>query len=138
LAVGLAGLGLVLLRRPANQERTESMVAQMSKVASSPAIAIVGAGAALANPGAFIPIALKDISELDPSASEYVVQWVFFTVVSLLPLMLALVMLIVARQRSERVLSRVRTWLEAHVMAIAALLVLLVGVSLLRNGIAGL
>src|SRR4029453_19261579 len=65
LAVGLAGLGLVLLRRPADQKRTESMVAQMSKVASSPAIAIVGAGAALANPGAFIPIALKDISELD-------------------------------------------------------------------------
>jgi hypothetical protein len=37
------------------------MVDQMSKVASSPVIAIVGAGAALANPGGFIPIALKTI-----------------------------------------------------------------------------
>lgn len=127
-----------LARRPLNPKQTAAAVERMGRLASAPVIAVIGAGAALANPGAFIPIALKDISELDPSASEYVVQWVFFTVVSLLPLMLALVMLIVARQRTERVLSRVRTWLEAHVMAIAALLVLLVGVSLLRNGIAGL
>jgi hypothetical protein len=45
------------------------MVARMSKVASSPAVAIVGAGAVLANPGAFIPLALKSISETDPSAA---------------------------------------------------------------------
>ena len=30
------------------------------------------------NPGAFIPIALKNISELDPSAAQYIVNWVFF------------------------------------------------------------
>lgn len=36
----------------------ESAVARMGKVASSPAVAIVGAGAMLANPGAFIPLAL--------------------------------------------------------------------------------
>jgi hypothetical protein len=34
--------------------RTASAVAQMSRVASSTAIAVVGAGAMLANPGAFI------------------------------------------------------------------------------------
>ena len=48
--------------------------------------AIVGAGAALANPGGFIPIALKDISELNPSTIQYAVDWLFFTVASLLPL----------------------------------------------------
>ena len=56
------------LRRPRDPKKEETMVAQMSKVASSPAIAIVGAGAALANPGAFIPIALKAISQTNPTA----------------------------------------------------------------------
>jgi hypothetical protein len=138
LAVGLAGLGLVLLRRPANQERTESMVAQMSKVASSPAIAIVGAGAALANPGAFIPIALKDISELDPSAAQYIVDWLFFSLVSLLPLALALVLLLVSRERAMRLLENARDWLLRHGQTVAAVLALLLAASLLRSGIAGL
>jgi hypothetical protein len=127
-----------LARRPANPKQTAAAVEKMGRIASSPVIAVVGAGAALANPGAFIPIALKDISELDPSASEYVVDWLFFTLVSLLPLMLALVMLVVARQRAERWLETARRWLESHVMTIAAVIVLLVGISLLRNGIAGL
>ena len=138
LAVGLAGLGLVLLRRPANQERTESMVAQMSKVASSPAIAIVGAGAALANPGAFIPVALKDISELDPSAAQYIVDWLFFSLVSLLPLALALVLLLVSRERAMRLLENARDWLLRHGQTVAAVLALLLAASLLRSGIAGL
>ena len=38
-------------RRPVDPARIERMVGQMSKVADSPAIAIVGAGAMLANPG---------------------------------------------------------------------------------------
>jgi hypothetical protein len=138
LALGLAGLGLVLLRRPANQERTESMVAQMSKVASSPAIAIVGAGAALANPGAFIPVALKDISELDPSAAQYIVDWLFFSLVSLLPLALALVLLLVSRERAMRLLESARDWLLRHGQTVAAVLALLLAASLLRSGIAGL
>ena len=49
-------------------------------VASSPAIAVVAAGATLANPGGFIPIALKEISQLGPSAGEYIVLWVAFAV----------------------------------------------------------
>src|SRR5918994_136068 len=39
-----------LVRRPRDPKRARGMVAQMSKVASSPAIAVVGAGAVLANP----------------------------------------------------------------------------------------
>jgi hypothetical protein len=138
LALLILGYVAVVLRRPRNPERVASMVAQMSRVASSPAIAIVGAGAALANPGAFIPIALKDISELDPSASEYIVSWLFFSVVSLLPLGLALVMLLVARSWTLALLEQARDWLLRNGRAVAAVLVVLLAASLLRSGIAGL
>ncbi len=114
------------------------MVEQIGKVADSPAIAVIGAGAALANPGGFIPIALKTISELNPSTTQYVVDWVFFALVSLLPLSLALIMLVVAPDRTNRVLQSARTWLQGHVRIIAAAIVLLLAASLLRNGIAGL
>ncbi|HEY8236441.1 MAG TPA: GAP family protein [Gaiellaceae bacterium] len=126
------------LRRPPNPKRAASMFDQMQKVASSPAVAIVGAGAALANPGAFIPIALKNISELDPTATEYIVNWVFFTVVSLLPLAVALVLLLVAREWAERLLEGVRRWLDKNARTIAAVIILALAASLIRNGIAGL
>ena len=127
-----------MLRRPPNPKRAASMFDQMQKVASSPAVAIVGAGAALANPGAFIPIALKSISELDPTATEYIVNWVFFTVVSLLPLAVALVLLLVAREWAERLLEGVRKWLDKHARTIAAVIIVALAASLIRNGIAGL
>jgi uncharacterized membrane protein len=126
------------LRRPPNPKRAASMFAQMQKVASSPAVAIVGAGAALANPGAFIPIALKNISELDPTAIEYIANWVFFSVVSLLPLAVAIVLLLVARGRAERLLEGVRRWLDKNARTIAAVIIVALAVSLIRNGIAGL
>jgi hypothetical protein len=137
-AVLILGWVLRVLRRPPNPEKAASMVAQMSKVASSPAIAVVGAGAALANPGAFIPIALKDISELNPSATQYVVNWIFFSLVSLLPLALALLSLVVAREWTVRLLERARDWLQLHARTVAAAIVILLAASLLRNGIAGL
>ena len=127
-----------MLRRPPNPKRAASMFDQMQKVASSPAVAIVGAGAALANPGAFIPIALKSISELDPTATEYIVNWVFFTVVSLLPLAIALVLLLVAREWAERLLEGVRRWLDKNARTIAAVIIVALAASLIRNGIAGL
>ena len=127
-----------VVRRPADPTKVASAVEKMGKVASSPVAAIIGAGAALANPGAFIPIALKDISELNPSATEYVVDWLFFTIVSLLPLALALLMLLVARERAERLLEAARNWLELHARTIAAAIVILLAASLLRNGISGL
>ena len=127
-----------VLRRPMNPAKIEGMVRQMEKVTASPAVAIVGAGAVLANPGAFIPIALKEISERDPSTAEYVVEWVFFSIVSLLPLLIALVLLVVARDWSTALLERVRDWLLAHVRTVAAVLVVLLAAALIRNGIAGL
>jgi Sap, sulfolipid-1-addressing protein len=137
-AVFLLALVVRVMRRPANPARTASMIAQMEKVASSPVVAIVGAGAALANPGAFIPIALKDISELDPSAAQYVVDWVFFSLVSLLPLATALLLLLVAPGWTKRMLDSVRGWLDRRARIVAAVIVVLLALSLLRNGIAGL
>jgi Sap, sulfolipid-1-addressing protein len=126
------------LRRPPDSKRLASMIDQMQKVASSRAVAIVGAGAALANPGAFIPIALKNISELNPSAGQYVVDWLFFSLVSLLPLAVALLLLLVARDWAERLLEKVRGWLERNARTVAAVIIVLLAFSLIRNGIAGL
>lgn len=126
------------LRRPRDPKRVASMIDQMSKVASSPVIAIIAAGATLANPGAFIPLALKDISETNPSAGEYILEWVGFALVSLLPLSVALVALAVARDPTQRLLIRAREWLERNARTIAAVILLLLAAVLMRNGIAGL
>jgi Sap, sulfolipid-1-addressing protein len=126
------------VRRPADPKKAAGMVEQMGKIASSPAIAIVGAGAMLANAGGFIPLALKAISEQDPSNAQYVVYWVVFTLVSLLPLGVAIVMLLVARDWTERVLNAARDWLLLHARTVAAVIVVLLAAALLRNGISGL
>ncbi|OAI53973.1 hypothetical protein AYO48_01410 [Gaiella sp. SCGC AG-212-M14] len=129
---------VVFLRRPPDPARAQSMIEQMGKLATAPLLAIVGAGAALANPGGFIPIALKDISELNPSTIQYAVDWLFFTVASLLPLGLALLSLLVARDWTVRQLGRARTFLERDARTIAAAIVVLLAASLIRNGVAGL
>ncbi len=118
--------------------KMDQMFDRMSGLATAPILAITGAGAALANPGGFIPIALKDISETDPSAYGYAIQWLFFTLVSLLPLAVALVLLIVAKDWALRVLGGARRWLERHALTIALVILVLLAASLLRNGIAGL
>ena len=126
------------LRRPVDPRTTQAMIERMVKVASSPAVAIVGAGAVLANPGAFIPIALKAISETDPTRAEYAIEWVLFTTISLLPLLAALVFLVVAPRTTGRLLGGARRWLELHAVTVGYVIALLLGVALLRNGIAGL
>ena len=138
LAVAILAYVVRAMRRPANPEKTASAVAQVSRVVSSPAVAVVGAGALLANPGAFIPIALKTISETDPSKAGYVVEWLFFTLMATLPLGLALIALLVARERAEQVLRSARGWLERNVRTVAAVILLLLAAALLRNGISGL
>jgi Sap, sulfolipid-1-addressing protein len=126
------------LRRPADPKRAAGMIAQMSKVSSSPWIAIVAAGATLANPGGFIPLALKTISETNPNAGQYVAEWVGFALVSLLPLSAAIVMLALAPDRAGKVLTGARGWLERHARTVAAIILLLLAAALLRDGIAGL
>jgi uncharacterized membrane protein len=127
-----------LLRRPRSPEKEAAMVERMRGIASSPAVAIFGAGALLANPGVFIPLALKTISELDPTRTGYFVDWAVFTVISLLPLTLGIVLLLVARDWAERVLGRARVWLQRHARTIGAAIVIVLAASLLRGGIAGL
>jgi Sap, sulfolipid-1-addressing protein len=139
----VAGVGLLVYvartyKRPFAEKTTQGMVEKMTSVASSPWIAVVAAGATLANPGGFIPLALKAISETNPSRTGYAVQWLAFTVVSLLPLGLAIVLLMITPERAERILHASRTWLEGHMRLIASVIILLLAVSLLRNGISGL
>jgi hypothetical protein len=125
-------------RRPPNPARTNAMIERMGKLATAPIAAIAGAGATLANPGGFIPLALKDISETNPTTAGYAIEWLFFTVVSLLPLAVALLLLVVARDWTSRVLSAARYWLERHAITIGLVLLTVLAASLLRNGIAGL
>jgi hypothetical protein len=126
------------LRRPRDPKRTSDAIRQMSKLSSSPAIAIVAAGATLANAGGFIPIALKDVSQLKPNALEYIVLWLAFTVVSLLPLLAALISLGISRDATVAKLRGARGWLERHARTIAAVIIVLLAAALLRNGIAAL
>jgi hypothetical protein len=129
LALFLVFFSMRFLRRPRDPKRAQKMVDQMSKIASSPWIAIVAAGATLANPGGFIPIAMKEISETNPSTTGYIVEWVLFSVVS---------MLAVSPDRATRLLQRVRDWLVRNARLIAAAIMVLLAITLLRNGISGL
>lgn len=137
-AVAILAWVLRAWRGPGDPLKMDEMFDRMSGLATAPILAIAGAGAVLANPGGFIPLALKDISETDPSAYGYAVQWLFFTVISLLPLAVALLLLVVARDWALRVLAGARRLLERHALTIAFVLLILLATSLLRNGIAGL
>jgi hypothetical protein len=125
-------------RRPIAEKTTKGMVERMSAVASSRWIAVFAAGATLANPGGFIPLALKAISETDPTTAGFAAAWLVFTIVSLLPLGLAVLLLIISPDRAERTLSAARVWLEGHLRLIASVIILLLAASLVHNGIAGL
>jgi hypothetical protein len=124
--------------KPPNPGRAEAMIAQMGKIASSPAIAIVAAGATLANPGGFIPLALKDISQTNPTTAEFILDWVAFALISLLPLALAILMLAFRYEATVRFLNRARGWLEHHARTVFEVILVVLAVVLLRNGIAGL
>lgn len=126
------------LRRPVNKESQEKTIEKGRNIASSAWVALLAAGAAGANPGFFIPIALKTISETDPSTGRYFVLWTAFTVASLLPLGVAMILLLVSKEWAERLLDRVRGWLLLHVRTIAAVIIIALAASLLRGGIAGL
>lgn len=127
-----------LLRRPPGHAQETGAVDKMRSVASSRWIAVLAAGAALANPGVFIPLALKSISEGDPGTGGYIAEWIVFTLMSLLPLAVAILMLFVAPDRAERILGHARGWLELHARTIAAAVGILVAASLIRGGISGL
>ena len=115
--------------------RTEANVERMRKVADAPAITIVAAGALLANAGPFMLIALN-VSELNPSAAQYIIDWIVFAVASLLPLGLALVALLVAPGWTRPKLAAVGGWVGRHARTIAVVVMFALAISLLRDGIA--
>jgi hypothetical protein len=125
------------MRRPPNPEQTAHNLERMNRIATAPAITIIGAGAVLANAGPFMLIALKDVSELNPTAGQYIVDWTLFAVASLLPLGLGLVLLRVAPTWTAPKLVVVREWVEHHARTIALVVVVAIAISLLREGIAG-
>jgi hypothetical protein len=137
-AVLLVALMIYYLHRPRNPAREEKAVVQIAKVADSPVAVLFGAGAALANAGAFIPLGLKDISELRPSTVGYIIAWVLFSLVSLLPLAAALILILVSKGWTLRKLDAARDWLTRNARVIAAVIVLLLAALMLRNGIDGL
>ena len=138
LGVLLLAYAIRGIRRPVDEAKMRALVEQMSGVASSPAVAVAGAGAMLANPGAYIPIALKAISETDPTPAEYIAEWVAFTVVALLPLICALVLLVIARGWTERLLGRARSWLERRALTVAYGIGIALALVLIGNGVTAL
>ena len=48
---------------------------------------------------------MKTISETDPTTAGYAVQWLFFALASLLPLLVAIVLLVVAPGWAGRILA---------------------------------
>jgi uncharacterized membrane protein len=127
-----------LFRGPGDSEQMARISERMSKVASAPAPAIVAAGAALANPGIFMLLAAKSISQLDPSTAQYLLDWALFALVALIPLGAALAMLLIAPDLTKPRLLIVRGWVERHARTIVAIVLIGLSISLLRDGISGL
>jgi hypothetical protein len=133
----VAGYAVRLVRRPTDAGETARVTERMDKVASAPAPAIIAAGATLANPGIFLLIAAKSISQLDPSTAQYLLDWILFAVVAFLPLEIALLMLLVAPGFTQPRLVVARGFIERHAHAIVAVVLVGLSASLLRDGIAG-
>jgi hypothetical protein len=139
----VAGALLVLyvawsLRGHPDPRKTAASVARMRKVVNASPATLIGAGAVLANAGPFMLIAMKNISQLDPTTLQYILDWLLFALVSLLPLALALVALLIAPGWTMPRLVTMRGWIERNARTVALVVVSVLAVSLIRDGIAGL
>jgi hypothetical protein len=92
----LAVFAVRIFGRPPNRERAAAAIAQIQKVVTSRALAVVAGSAALGNAGATVPVALKSLSEADPTTTQYLLTWALFSLVAPLPLSAALLLLLVA------------------------------------------
>jgi Sap, sulfolipid-1-addressing protein len=140
IVLGAALLAYVArtMRRPVDPDKMAANLARMQALATGSATSIVLAGAALANAGPFMIVALKDISQLDPTRVQYVLDWLLFALASLLPLGVALVLLRLAPAWTGPRVRAAGQWLELHARTITLVLVGALAVTLLRDGIAGL
>ncbi len=75
---------------------------------------------------------------MKPSAGGYIALWLAFALISLLPLLAALLALGVSRDWAVATLQAARGWLERNARTLAAVIVVLLAAALLRNGIVGL
>jgi hypothetical protein len=121
-----------------SEDRIASTEARMNKVASAPALSILAAGAVLANPGVFMLLAAKNISQLNAGTVQFVLDWLLFAFVALLPLGLSLVMLLARVRAMDTILATAHGLVVRHAEAILAVVLLGLGVALVRDGIAGL
>jgi hypothetical protein len=128
----------LLLHRRTGSDQMVRVAERMNRVAAAPAPAIIAAGAALANPGVFMLLAAKSISQLDPSTAQYFLDWALFALVALLPLAAALLMLLIAPGFTEPRLITARGFVERHARTIIAVVLSGLAASLLRDGITGL
>jgi len=139
LVAGSAILAYVVwtVRRPVDPEKTAANMARMQRLDKAPPATIVAAGAVLANAGIFMIVALKDISQLNPSTLQYILDWILFALVSLLPLGIALVLLRIRPGWTMPMLARARGWIELHARTIALIILTALAVSLLQEGVSG-
>jgi hypothetical protein len=128
----------LLFHRRTGGDQMRGVAQRMNKVGSAPAPAIIAAGAALANPGIFMLLAAKSISQLNPTTAQYFLDWALFAIIALLPLATALLMLLVAPGFTEPRLITARGFVERHARTIIAVVLLGLAASLLRDGITGL
>lgn len=75
---------------------------------------------------------------MKPSTAGSIALWVAFALVSLVPLLTAIVALVVSRDRTVAKLQASRAWLELHARTLAAVIIVLLAAALLRNGIVAL
>ena len=68
----------------------------------------------------------------------YALEWLFFSIAAVLPLIVAVILLAVRTEWTKGVLGGARTWLERNGLRVAAVIIFLLALGLLRNGIAGL
>jgi hypothetical protein len=127
-----------LLMRRDNSEQVAKIDQRMKKVAAGSPAVLIAAGAVLANPGLFMLVAAKDISQLDPSTVHYVVLWALFALVALLPLGVAILTLLVAPGFAEPRLAALHGWLTRHAGVVAGIVMLGLAGALLRDGIVAL
>jgi hypothetical protein len=128
----------LLWHRRTGRDQMVRVAERMNNLASAPPPAMIAAGAALANPGVFMLLAAKSISQLDPSTIQYLLDWTLFAIVALLPLAAALLMLLIAPSLTRPRLITARGFVERHARTIIAVVLLGLAASLLRDGITGL
>jgi hypothetical protein len=134
-AIALVIWAATLLWQPQDSERSKNQVARIKHIAEAPAAAIIATGAALANPGWFTPLALTTVSETDPGVTRHIIEWLAFSVVSLLPLGAAVSVLAIAPDATTLFVQSARSWVARYARAVEGVLVLALAATLFRNGL---